>query len=92
MEETLRGEQNATTILGEILVYSNGTKDEHMNIVMRVCKRLNDAGVRLDAGNSLFATTRVEWACYELEHLEGGPSTAQHKVFQEIYDLSRLGS
>ena len=38
MEETLRGEQNATAIFGEILVYSNGTKDEHMKIVMKVCK------------------------------------------------------
>ena len=67
MEETLRGEQNATTILGEILVYSNGTKEEHMKTVIRVCKRLNDAGVRLDGGNSVFAATRVEWAGYELE-------------------------
>ena len=65
MEETLRGEQNATTIFGEILVYSNGTKDEHMKIVMRVCKRLNDAGVRLDGRNSVFAATRVEWAGYD---------------------------
>ena len=38
-----------------------------MKIVMRVCKRLNDAGVRLDGGNSVFATNRVEWAGYELE-------------------------
>ena len=63
----LKNEQNVATNFEEILIYSNGTKDEHMKIVMKVCKKLDDVGVRLDGQNCAFATTRIDWAGHELE-------------------------
>jgi hypothetical protein len=55
----------------DILIYSDGTKDEHISQVKKVLQRLEEAGLRADIDKSEFFVKRTKYLGFILEVGEG---------------------
>jgi len=57
--------------LDDVLIYSSGTRKDHMDKVREVLRRLRDAGLNLDLEKSAFAVTEVKYLGYIITANEG---------------------
>ena len=61
----------ATAYVDDVLIYSNGSKSDHLAKVRRVLKALADAGLSLDPKKSAFAVKKVNYLSYVVEAEKG---------------------
>ena len=60
-----------------------GTREEHLQAVIKTCSRLDEAGARLSGPKCIIGVQKVEWVGYELD--QTGIKPIQSKI-QKIID------
>ena len=83
IDKTLEKEKDAFSFIDDILVCTVGTREEHLQAVIKTCGRLDEAGGRLSGPKCIIGVKRVEWVSYELD--QTGIKPIQSKV-QKITD------
>ena len=61
MDYTLVGLQNTHCFLDDIIVVSRGSKEEHLKLVYRCLKKLDEDNLRINLYKCHFAKTEIEW-------------------------------
>ena len=61
MDFTLVGLNNTHCFLDDIIITSRGSKDDHLKLVYKCLKKLNDDNLRINLPKCHFAKTEVEW-------------------------------
>jgi RNase H-like domain found in reverse transcriptase/Reverse transcriptase (RNA-dependent DNA polymerase) len=64
MSELMYGLENVCAYINDLLVISTGTYSEHLTDVKKVLARLQDAGLKVNAGKSSFAQGELEYLGY----------------------------
>ena len=65
MDLTLAGISNTFVFIDDILIVTHGTKEEHIQKVEEVLKRLDEANANLKLDKCNFAVTEIEWVGYK---------------------------
>ena len=76
IDQTLESKHPAW--LGDIIVVTNGSKEEHMRGLLDVLTKLEKAGYRLSATKSKFFKTEIEWIGHKIN--QGGIRPLQDKL------------
>jgi len=74
----------ARTYLDNLLCLTSGTFEDHINKLTELLKRLQTAGLKVNAAKSLFCTTRIEYLGYIIDRQ--GIKPCENKV-KAILDL-----
>ena len=61
MDYTLVGLQNTYCFLDDIIVVSRGSKEEHLKLVYKCLKKLDEDYLRINLSKCHFAKTKIEW-------------------------------
>ena len=61
MDYTLVGLQNTYCFLDDIIVVSRGSKDDHLKLVYKCLKKLDEDNLRINLPKCHFAKTEIEW-------------------------------
>ena len=61
MDYTLVGLQNTYCFLDDIIVVSRGSKEDHLNLVYKCLKKLDEDNLRINLPKCYFAKTGIEW-------------------------------
>ena len=61
MDYTLVGLQNTACFLDDIIVINRGSKEEHLKLVYKCLKKLDEDNLRINLPNGYFAKTEIEW-------------------------------
>ena len=61
MDYTLVGLQNTYCFLDDIIVVSRGSKDDHLKLVYKGLKKLDEDNLRINLPKCHFAKTEIEW-------------------------------
>ena len=61
MDYSLVGLQNTHCFLNDIIVVSRGSKEEHLKLVYRCLKKLDEDNLRIKLPKCHFAKTEIEW-------------------------------
>ena len=61
MDYTLVGLQNTHCFLDDIIVVSRGSKEEHLKLVYKCLKKLDEDNLRINLPKCHFAKTEIEW-------------------------------
>ena len=61
MDYTLVGLQNTYCFLDDIIVVSRGSKEEHLKLVYKCLKKLDEDNLRINILKCHFAKTEIEW-------------------------------
>ena len=66
MDVTLAGISNTFSFIDDILIVTHGTEEEHLEKVIEVLKRLDEANINLKLDKCNFAADNIEWVGYKL--------------------------
>ena len=58
---TLVGLQNTYCFLDDIIVFTRGSKEDHLNLVYKCLKKLDEDNLRINLPKCHFAKTETEW-------------------------------
>ena len=61
MDYTLVGYKNTHCFLDDIIIVSRGSKEDHLKLVYKCLKVLDDDNLRLNLPKCHFAETEIEW-------------------------------
>ena len=61
MDYTLVGLNNTQCFLDDILIVSRGSKEDHLKLVYKCLKKLDDCNLRINLPKCHFAKTEIEW-------------------------------
>ena len=61
MDYTLVGLQNTHCFLDDIVIVSRGSNEEHLKLVYKCLKKLDEVNLRINLPNCHFAKTEIEW-------------------------------
>ena len=61
MDYTLVGLQNTYCFLDDIIVVSRGSKEDHLKLVYKCLKKLDEDNLRINLPKCHFAKTEIEW-------------------------------
>ena len=64
---TLIGLKNTFAFLDDILIVSRGTKEEHLKLVYKCLKRLNDENLAITLRKCKFAQNSIEWVGFQID-------------------------
>ena len=65
MDYTLVGLDNTQCFLGDIIVVSRGSKEDHLKYVYKRLKKLVEDNLRINLPKYHFAKTEIEWLGYK---------------------------
>ena len=64
MSELMEGFDYVRTYIDDLLVISSGTFEEHLNQLSKVLRRLEEAGLKVNAKKSFFCQPELEYLGY----------------------------
>ena len=64
---TLIGLKNTFAFLDDILIVSRGTKEEHLRLVYKCLKRLNEENLAITLRKCKFAQNSIEWVGFQID-------------------------
>lgn len=73
--------------INDLLITSNGSLQDHLDKVNKVLKRLQKAGLRVNANYSKFCRSEVEYLGYLISHKGIKP---QAKKVQALHNMAKL--
>ena len=62
MDYTLVGLQNTHCFLDDIIIVSRGSKEEHLKLVYKCLKKVDQDNLRINLSKCHFAKTEIEWS------------------------------
>ena len=82
IDQTLENKQPAW--LGDILIVTKGTKEQHKRELTEVLTKLENAGYRLSENKSEFCKSEIEWVGHEIDQNCIRPLQDKVKAIQEL--------
>ena len=79
MDTELANISNTYVFLGDILVVTKGSKENHYKVVKTVLTKLNKANIRLKWEKCKFAQKEIAWLGYKLTQTGISPLTQKYK-------------